>query len=869
MSIRARLLSIVLITSITSLVLGVGAAAYLVTSSLKATVWANLVSSTTTPVISMVQAFEEERRLSLLYLAGDPSAAVSLVDARKRSDTALAAVIAKGEAAQRLDVDGSAAELETFRPLYNRVPGVRTAVDTRAVPQEEAFEFFGSVIETIFDASMIAARVAPEAGIAIELGYGVEPLRAAEALSKADTLGVVAVRLGQLPPGQLLEFTRHVGEFRGEITYAARVLEGRRLEQLHAITDSPAWRQLALMHDALILRGPVPSSDTTADSTESGYGEEQSVEPGNTALPLSVTAWQEMSAQVNSALLTLWEDQSRDAHAIARAEGTDTAMASLVAGIVVLIVTVVAFVAALVGANRFIARMQRLRHDTLELADEHLPDLMRRLDAGAEIDTAAEVARLDFGTDELGEVADAFNRAQVAAVSAAVAEARTRAGFRTVFLNIAHRNQLAVHRQLALLDRAERREENADQLELLFQLDHLATRARRHAENLIVLGGEQPGRRWRKPVPLWDLVRGAAAESLDYTRIHTGDVPEVHITGQAAADLIHLLAELMENATAFSPPESRVEVSAALVGRGIAIEVSDQGLGMSAEEIADHNRLLAEPPDFGVAALTGDTRLGLFVVATLAARHGVSVRLSESVYGGIKAVVLIPSTLMESGASSGLPQQAGHAPASGAAPEAAVRARDDAGAPRPGPATTEPGVRPASNGSAHPAPVRPNGNTHPAPVRPNGEAHPAPAPNGKVRPAPARPNGNTHPAPPPNGNTHPAPSLSGNTHPAPGRPAGDTHPTPAQPNGNAHPAPGHPAGDTRPALPRRTRKAAEPDAGEAPVVDDAPRARTPEQARNLMAAIEGGTRSGRHPQPDQAPPSRIQQKGDDDHSPAH
>ncbi|WP_459549584.1 sensor histidine kinase [Nocardia sp. X0981] len=877
-----------LITSITSLALGLGAAAYLVTSSLKSTVWANLVSSTTTPVISMVQAFEEERRLSLLYLAGDPSAAESLVDARKRSDTALAAVIAKGEAAQRLDVDGSAAEIETFRPLYNRVPGVRTAIDTRAVPQEEAFGFFSSVIETIFDASMIAARVAPEAGIAIDLGYGVEPLRAAEALSKADTLGVVAVRLGQLPPGQLLEFTRHVGEFRGEMSYAARVLEGRRLAQLHAITDSPAWRQLTLMHDALILRGPVPSGDTDAESTESDYDEEQPAESGSAALPLSVTAWQETSAQVNSALLKLWEDQSRDAHAIAHAEGTDTAMASLIAGIVVLIVTVVAFIAALVGANRFIARMQRLRHATLELADERLPDLMRRLDDGAEIDTAAEVARLDFGTDELGEVADAFNRAQVAAVSAAVAEARTRAGFRTVFLNIAHRNQLAVHRQLALLDRAERREENADQLELLFQLDHLATRARRHAENLIVLGGEQPGRRWRKPVPLWDLVRGAAAESLDYTRIHTGDVPEVHITGQAAADLIHLLAELMENATAFSPPESRVEVSAALVGRGIAVEVADQGLGMSAEEIAAHNRLLAEPPDFGVAALTGDTRLGLFVVATLAARHGVSVRLSESVYGGIRAVVLIPATLIEPCASTepsapGRPRQSELAAAPATTPDTTSATRtpqqpERATAPSTTPGTT-PGTTPATGLPRQRERDAANGTTPGTTSATRTSQQPeratAPSTTPGTTPATGLPrqrerdaaNG-TAPGTVP---TVHLPQQPGHTA-APGTAraggAGSPRPASGATEPQARPAPPRPDGDTRPALPRRRRKSAEPEAVETPVVEE-PRARTPEQARNLMAAIEGGTRSGRHPRPDQAPPSRIQQKGDDDHSPAH
>ncbi|MFI9537591.1 nitrate- and nitrite sensing domain-containing protein [Nocardia fusca] len=770
LGIRARLLSIVLITSVTLVVVGVGAAGYLVKSSVMATIWANLISGTTTPVISMVQTFEEERRLSLLYLAGDPSAAGSLGDARKRSDIALAAVIAKGEAAQRLNPDGSAAELETFRPLYNRVPGVRTAIDSRAMPHTEAFEFFSTVIGTIPKASMVAARVAPDAKLGIALGYGVEPLRAAEALSQADTLGAVALTRGALTTEELLEFTRYTGEVRSQVAYSATVLTGSRLAQLRAITDSPDWQQVTAMQDAIILRGPVPAGDATAETSDSGYDAEQSTGIEPAPLPMTVPAWQDASVRVSAALLSLWENQSRDAHAIARSEGTDTAGISLIGGIAVLIVTAVALLAALIGANRFIARMRRLRDDTLELADVRLPDLMRRLDDGAEIDTAAEVAHLDFGTDELGEVADAFNRAQVAAVSAAVAESKTRAGFRTVFLNIAHRNQLAVHRQLALLDKAERQEENADQLELLFELDHLATRARRHAENLIVLGGEQPGRRWRKPVPLWDLIRGAAAESQDYTRIHTTQIPDLKITGPATADLIHLLAELMENATTFSPPESRVEVSAAVVGRGVAVEVADRGLGMSAEEIAERNELLAEPPDFGVAALTGETRLGLFVVATLAARHGVSVRLADSVYGGIKAVVVIPAALIETAGATEPPAEPAYAAAT-TAPSAGT-ATDDSAAPPPQATAVPPGATAPGDG-------------------------------------------------------------------------------------------------TRPALPRRRRQLAEPEATETPVTEETPRTRTPEQARNLMAAIEGGTRSGRHPRPDPTAADRPRQEGDDDNSSPH
>ncbi|WP_067817086.1 sensor histidine kinase [Nocardia inohanensis] len=641
MSVRARILSIVLISSITLLVIGSGAAIYLVKSAREAKQWAELASSTTSPAILMVSAFEEERRLSMLHLAGDPDAANALVAARQRSDQALTAVAAKGDAARELNPNGSASDIEGYNKLFVMVPTLRSSIDARQAPVEQAFGFYTQVIGTIISASMLAARVAPDAGIGIELGYGVEALRAAEALSQADTLGAVALTTSELTSDQLLEFGRLVGEFRGEVRYSASVLKGTRLAQLNAITAGAAWQQVTAMQDAVLLRGVVAAETETAPKSRSGKAVNRAV-----TLPISVAEWQDASGQVNAALQKLWEDQSRDAHVIARENGEAATRDSLAGGALVALIAALAFLAALVLANQFIGRMRRLRRDTLELADQRMPELIQRLGAGENVDAAAEASRLDYGTDELGQVADAFNRAHLAAVSAAAGEARTRAGLKAVFLDIAHRSQGVVHRQLALLDRAEREERNAGQLELLFQLDHLATRARRNAENLIILGGEQPGRRWRNPVALLDVVRGAITESLDYTRIEPGRIPDVRIASHAVADIIHLLAELTDNATACSPPESPVTVTATVVGRGVAVEVIDHGLGMSEAEYAEHNAALANPPEFSVAALSGNTRLGLFVVAKLAARHGISVKLVESLYGGVRAVALIPSALL-------------------------------------------------------------------------------------------------------------------------------------------------------------------------------------------------------------------------------
>ena len=215
-----------------------------------------------------------------------------------------------------------------------------------------------------------------------------------------------------------------------------------------------------------------------------------------------------------------------------------------------------------------------------------------------------------------------------------------------VFLNIAHRSQAIVHRQLQVLDKAERAEEDPDQLGLLFQLDHLTTRERRNAENLIILGGGQPGRQWRNPVPLLELVRSAASETEQYTRVALGRMPRMMVAGRAVGDLIHLLAELLDNATSFSPPDARIDVRGNRVGKGVVLEIEDQGLGIEPERMEQLNAMLRSDSNIGPSAKSQDWRLGLFVVSRLARRHGINVTLVESAYGGVRAIALVPMTLL-------------------------------------------------------------------------------------------------------------------------------------------------------------------------------------------------------------------------------
>jgi hypothetical protein len=189
----------------------------------------------------------------------------------------------------------------------------------------------------------------------------------------------------------------------------------------------------------------------------------------------------------------------------------------------------------------------------------------------------------------------------------------------------------------------ERRATGPDELEDLFRIDHLTTRMRRHAEGLIILSGETPARGWRQPVPLIDVLRAAVAEVEDYTRIRVLSRTRAAVAGHAVADVIHLVAELAENATVFSPPNTPVRIHGDIVGRGLAIEIEDRGLGISAERLAEFNADLADPPQFD---LSDSDRLGLFITGQLARRHDISVTLQPSVYGGTTAIVLIPTELV-------------------------------------------------------------------------------------------------------------------------------------------------------------------------------------------------------------------------------
>jgi signal transduction histidine kinase len=309
-----------------------------------------------------------------------------------------------------------------------------------------------------------------------------------------------------------------------------------------------------------------------------------------------------------------------------------------------LIAILIAAVAMAWFARRLSSDAATLEASARRFADQQLPQLVERLRRGDAVEPDRELS-LSAGmkVTELSKAAAALASVQRTALAAAATENSLRNGISQVFVSLARRSQSLLQRQLRLLDDLERKAADPRALADLFPLDHLTTRMRRHAEGLIILSGAVPGRAWSNPVPVVDVIRGAIAEVEDYKRIAVVTTSEDMVAGSAVADMIHLMAELIENAAMFSPSGTRVEVRAERVGNGFAFEVEDRGLGIKPDELDAINLRLGSPADFDLA---NADQLGLFVVGKLAARHAVRVFLRPSPYGGTTAIVLIPISMI-------------------------------------------------------------------------------------------------------------------------------------------------------------------------------------------------------------------------------
>jgi signal transduction histidine kinase len=379
--------------------------------------------------------------------------------------------------------------------------------------------------------------------------------------------------------------------------------------------------------------------------------EEQSL-PGGGAEPAVLPAqqWWAASEQRQELLRQLEAEIVAEAVAQADEASRDQLRTTLaVVGGVVAVLLCAVLTSVLIG--RSIARSMRLlRGQALRIAQIELPDALDRLrqvNRGVpDIEVPPAVIR---SMDEIGELAEAFVAVHRSAISVAVEQATMRRNVNAMFVNLARRSQVLVDRQLELLDKLEREEHDPNQLENLFKLDHLAARMRRNDESLLVLAGTESTRRWNRPAALGALLLAAAAETEQYQRVRQEAVAELHVVGHAVGDLVHLFAELLENAATFSRPDTPVVVAAWSEGSGAVVEITDSGLGMSPAALAEANETLATPPAADVAA---SERMGLFVVSHLAARHAVEVRLRPG-QEGLVARVRVPGALLTTPTSVG------------------------------------------------------------------------------------------------------------------------------------------------------------------------------------------------------------------------
>ena len=339
--------------------------------------------------------------------------------------------------------------------------------------------------------------------------------------------------------------------------------------------------------------------------------------------------------------------QSRSQHSALTRTAVETGIEVLAVLIVVLMITIVV-------ARSMVRPLRKLRTGALEVAGLRLPDTVRRMSETDGEGVSLEVEPIDVNSsDEIGEVARAFDQVHREALRLAANEAALRGNVNAMFVNLSRRSQSLVERQIRLIDDLEQGEQDPERLSSLFQMDHLATRMRRNSENLLVLAGHDESRRWNQPVALVDVLRAALSEIEQYERVTLNVQPGIAVRGQAVSDVVHLTAELVENATSFSAADTPVTIAGHLLSSGgVLLEITDQGVGMGAEEMAHANWRLDNPPVVDVAV---SRRMGLFVVARLAARHGIRVRLRPAASGGLIALVWLPDETIMHEAPDGTP----------------------------------------------------------------------------------------------------------------------------------------------------------------------------------------------------------------------
>ncbi|MFD3541996.1 nitrate- and nitrite sensing domain-containing protein [Streptomyces sp. NPDC058662] len=584
---------------------------------------AHVIEKVGYPIEDVVREIQKERRQTLVVL-GDPRASAANAELGKRR-AATDVIVEKLTANARDPEVGdelspqNAQRMSSILAAFHGIGSLRRSVDQNALDPAQALELYSRLVDPCYDFLMnLHALEDVEMDKQGRALVGIT--RAREALSREDAVIASALAAQNVSAASV----RRVTDFAANRTL---------LYEFNLAILPTADRELFERY----WQGPETKGLREA--------EERFLAAASAKPPRGLTAaqWDEVATKALDELAAMGTDAGDRYQKRVEPVAMEVLVQAAVAGILGFIALAVSLVLSVRIGRDLVRDLSRLRKEAHEASGVRLPGVMRRLAAGEHVDVETEAPRLEYEKDEVGQVGQALNTLQRAAVEAAVKQAELRRGVSEVFVNLARRNQVLLHRQLTLLDTMERRTEDTEELADLFRLDHMTTRMRRHAEGLVILSGAAPSRQWRKPIQLMDVVRAAVAEVEDYERIEVRRLTRLGIAGPAVADVTHLVAELLENATVFSPPHTAVQVLGERVANGFTLEIHDRGLGMTPEALLDANLRLAETPEF---ELSDTDRLGLFVVSRLAQRHGIKVVLQPSPYGGTTAVVFLPVALL-------------------------------------------------------------------------------------------------------------------------------------------------------------------------------------------------------------------------------
>ncbi|WP_344446137.1 sensor histidine kinase, partial [Kitasatospora nipponensis] len=633
-SIRAKIIALLLVPIVA--LVGLWAYATLVTAS---DFWTQLNVASTyksfgAPVDQLARDLQEERRTAVVRLAMPRAQGVQddYQQAQQRTDRDVQVLQSRvtGPEAGKLDAT-ERARLQDVLTAAAQLGALRNQSGQNAPTWEYVLGRYSELVKPAF--AFRSAFVSKQTGQLPRQGtILIELARAREYLSQEDA-AMEGLRATETPTA--LQYQAVVDPMRNQqalFTVYVDELDEPDQSEYRGMWSRPGFEDLGL--------------------AESEF--QSAAEPVDAVRNIAGVAWNQMAARVLDDLTTENTKLANQTGERATAYAMGLLWRGVIAGVVGLLAIILSVVVSYRIGRGLVRELIGLRNAAHDLAGARLPSLMRRLRDGEPVDIATEAPDLEFGPAEIGQVGRAFNAVQRSAVQAAVEQAELRRGVSAVFVNLARRSQVLLHRQLTLLDTMERRTEDPAELEDLFKLDHLTTRMRRHAEGLIILSGGSPGRAWRKPVRMVDVVRAAVGEVEDYARVIVRPFPGTGLLGSAVADVTHLIAELVENAAVFSPPQTQVTIQGEVVAHGFALEIDDRGLGLSEQAMAEINQRLEVEQPFDLA----DTdRLGLFVVTRLARRHGIRVSLRASPYGGTSAVVLIPRELLAEvgGTTAGTP----------------------------------------------------------------------------------------------------------------------------------------------------------------------------------------------------------------------